>query len=70
MILLGLFIPYDAVPAGHDLVSFNDIVIGPEFPGLYQFQISAFIVTEYGVVKSLPVGGYHSLSTSSHRRFR
>lgn len=48
------FIPYDAVYAGHNLVSFSDIIIGPVFPGHYQFEVSAFIVTLNGVNKLLP----------------
>ena len=47
------FIPHNKVRAGHDLVSFSDIIVDPGFPGFYQFQISAFIATQNKVRKQL-----------------
>ena len=46
-------IPYNEVHAGRDSVSFEDLTFSLGFPGLYRFQVSAFIATETKVRKRL-----------------
>ena len=47
-------ISYEEVHAGHGFVSFSDIMVGPVFPGPYQFQV---VATKSGVHKLLPTRG-------------